>query len=244
MLRPVLPWAVALAGLAGARLWRFRRELRHASAFARRASRYERELESDAALLIVGDSLAVGVGAERPEESLPGRIAARYPGVSIVNLARSGARAADVIRQLRSAPRRRYDAVLVAVGANDAIALTRPASFQRQLSTVYRLARRHSPVVVHAGAANIGGAPLFFWPLDRLLEWRMRRIRDIVRRTSRHHGVTFVDFFRPRDVDPFSRAPSRYYGPDGVHPSSRCYALCHRMIERSTRLGRVLRQAG
>jgi lysophospholipase L1-like esterase len=195
-------------------------------------------------LLVVGDSLAVGVGAASPEDSLAGLIAARHPDLSIVNMARSGARASHVIAQLRSAPTRHYVAVIVAVGANDAIGLTRRAIFERQLSAVYRLARRHSSVIVHAGGANIGGAPLFFWPLDRLLAWRMGCIRDIVGRASRHHGVNFVDFFKPLDVDPFSRSLlrySRYYGPDRVHPSSRSYALCHRMIERYTRLPLSLR---
>jgi lysophospholipase L1-like esterase len=242
-MRSVLPWAAALAGLVAVRLWRFQREVARARSIARRAGRFERRLASGNALLVVGDSLAVGVGAARPEDSIAGRIAARYPEVSIVNLGRSGARASEVMAQLRAAPRRQYVAVIIAVGANDAIALTQRSIFQRQLSAVYQLARRHSRVVVHAGAANIGGAPLFFWPLDRLLDWRMGRIRDVVHRTSRHHGVDFVDFFRPLAVDPFSRSPSRhsrYYGSDRVHPSSRTYAVCHRIIERRARLGSLL----
>jgi lysophospholipase L1-like esterase len=242
MPRRLLPWALALAGVAGLRLLRFRRELRHAARFARTASAFQRELNSDDALLVIGDSLAVGVGAERPEDTVAGRFAAEFPGLAVVNRARSGARARDVLEQLQRVPERRYVAVMVAVGANDAIAATPLSHFERQLGEIHRRARALAPVVVHVGAANIGGAPLFFWPLDRILEWRMRRTRDIVERVCRRNGVRFIDFFRPRAVDRFSRFPHRYYGPDRVHPSSRCYALCHRLIARRAGLGTMLRR--
>ena len=235
---PLLPaGAAALAGAAAWRLMRLRRDVHRARRFAARAVPFERRLPGDGpALLVAGDSLSVGVGARRPEHSLAGRIAHACPGLAVVNVARSGARLDDVVEQLRRAPACRWAAVLVVAGGNDAIGGTPGAPLRCAARRAVAAACALAPRVVIATPANVGAVPILPWPLKRVLELRSRTVRDALRDACATPGVDFVDFFRSRDADPFSRDPARWFGEDGVHPSSACYELCFRAIERRTGL--------
>jgi lysophospholipase L1-like esterase len=244
---PLVPTgAAALAGAAAAwRLVRLGRDVRRARRLAARAVAYQRRVPGDGpALLVAGDSLSVGVGARAPEHSVAGRIAHACPGLAVVNVARSGARLGEVVEQLRRAPRRRWAAVLVVAGGNDAIGGTPERALRRAARRAVAAARRLAPRVVVATSANVGAVPIFPWPLTRLLEARSRCVRDALRDACAQPGVDFVDFFVPLDADPFGRDPDRWFGEDGVHPSSDCYELCFRTIERRTGLAAGLGSAG
>ena len=226
----------ALAALGAARLVGLALAVRRGRRLSRTAVAYERRRPAGASLLVVGDSLAVGVGARAPAASVPGRIAAACPAVAIVNRARSGARLADVPAQLAGAGGGRWDAVLVAIGGNDVLRGTRPARAAHDARHAIAQARRRSTRVVVASSANVGAVPAVPWPLDRLLQARTRRVRDTLADACSAHGAAFVDFYRPIGIDPFSRAPHRYFGADGLHPSDAAYALCFAVIERRTGL--------
>ena len=246
----LLPWVATLVGGVGiGRLLRLRRDAHRARQLAARAVAYERLLgDAGAALLVVGDSLSVGVGASTPEHSVAGRIAAACPGLTVVNRARSGARLADVPDQVRAAPRRRWSAVLLTIGGNDALRRTPPSRLREDARRAIAAVSAIAPHGVVATSANLAVVPIVPWPLTAVLERRSRRVRDAIAAscerlvTHGERGTThFVDFFRPRTVDPFGRRPERYFGPDRVHPSSHCYGVCFRMIERRTGLAATLR---
>lgn len=243
-MRALLPWAAALAaGLGIGRLLRLRRDARRARRFAARSVAYERLLDgTGAALLVVGDSLSVGVGAATPEQSVAGRIAATCPGLTVVNRARSGARLADVPAQVRAAPNRRWSAVLLTIGGNDAFRPTRPSRLGEDARDAIGAIRSVAPRVVVATSANLAAVPIVPWALRPLLERRSRRVRDALAASCGGADADFVDFFRPRAIDPFGRRPERHFGPDRVHPSSDCYGLCFRVIERRTGLAAALRE--
>jgi lysophospholipase L1-like esterase len=242
---PLVPsGAAALAGAAAAwRLLRLGRDVRRARRLAAGAVAYQRRLPGDRpGLLVAGDSLSVGVGARLPEHSIAGRIAQACPGLEVRNVARSGARLEQVVGQLRAAERlrrasgRRWAAVLLVAGGNDAIGGTPQAAVRRAARRAVAAARRLAPRVVVATSANVGALPILPWPLTRLLEARSRAVRDALRDACARPGVDFVDFFVPLGADPFSGDPDRWFGADGVHPSSDCYELCFRTIERRTGL--------
>jgi len=181
-------------------------------------------------------ALAGGVGATDPRRSVPGRIAAASPGSTVISRARSGARIADVPAQLGRAPARRYDAVLMTIGGNDALRRVHRRELTRHARRAVLTARRFAPEVIVASSANLGASPIVPWPITRLLEVRTRVVRDALREACACEGVRFVDFFRPLRCDPFARDPERYFSQDGVHPSDACYDLCFRVIEHQTAL--------
>ena len=119
--------ALALFG-AAMMTWRwfqFARCLRVGDELAKLATAFERHAAQPARrVLIIGDSLAVGCGASRPEESIAGLIAQEFPDVTIVNRARNGARTAEATAQLRVDGDARYDAILISVGGNDVLRRT------------------------------------------------------------------------------------------------------------------------
>lgn len=238
---PLAHLGAAVVGVLGWRLARLGVDVARARRFAARAIPYERRLGGDGpALLVTGDSLSVGVGASSPELSVSGRIARACPGLTVRNVARSGARLSDVPDQLRTASNRQWDAVLLTAGGNDAIAGVSRGELARDAQRAIAAALRRSPRVVVATSANIGCVPIVPWPLTRLLEARSRMVRDVLHDACEASRVAIVDFWRPRDANPFAHDPDRWFGEDGVHPNSDCYDLCFRVIERHTHLASSL----
>jgi lysophospholipase L1-like esterase len=219
--------------------------VRQAAREAALARPYSRPLAEHApVMLVLGDSLAVGVGAGRAQDTIAGLLAADFPRISILNQARCGTRTAGVTLQLEGVQRlRRAAAIWVSTGGNDILFNTPLPALQDHLRTTLRAARAASDTVVVTLTANIGLAPLFFWPLSRVLSDRTRRVRDLFRATCRSGGTQFVDFFQEAGADPFSREPRRYFGTDGLHPSADSYRHCYAQILAHSRLHAVLARA-
>lgn len=235
--------AVALFGAAMV-TWRwlqFARCLRVSDELARVSTAFEcRAATEGPRVLFVGDSIAVGCGAARPEDSIAGLIAQDFPHVTIVNRARNGARTAEAIVQLRAEGDARYDVILLAVGANDILKRTSFESLPAQIDTVLREARQRSDCVICSTTPNIGLTPMFFAPLSWWLTLRSRQLRDLFATAAQLHGAHYVNFFHPRSTDPFSREAQRYYAEDRLHPSTDCYRYVYSTLRAASPLARVL----
>lgn len=173
-------------------------------------------------MLVLGDSTAVGVGADAPEHSVPGILAAEY-NLSVENLAKSGAVAADLEAQLARAQADRYNLILIQAGANDVIRLRDLASANADMEAVIREARKKSDRVVILTAGKIGNAPIFPWFLRSLMTARASDLRDMLKATAEAQGAAYVDLFNT--PDPFAQDPRRYYARDGLHLSADGYAF-------------------
>jgi lysophospholipase L1-like esterase len=117
---------------------------------ARYASAWEeangRDLESEGPLWVVlGDSTAQGVGAPSWDEGYVGQLRRALDAGSerpwrVVNLSRSGARAADVedrqLPLLEAIPAPAPDLVTCAIGANDIVRRTPPAQLEATLRRI------------------------------------------------------------------------------------------------------------
>ena len=116
-------------------------------------------------VLFVGDSVAVGCGAARPEDSIAGLLSADFPQATIVNRARNGARINQTIAQLRAERDARYDAILLNAGGNDILKGTPFDTLPARIDTLLGEARRRSDFVLCTTTPNIGLMPMFFPPL-------------------------------------------------------------------------------
>jgi lysophospholipase L1-like esterase len=194
-------------------------------------------------ILVVGDSTAVGIGADSPSETLVGHLVAHFPATCVENHARMGARAADVATQLELAEERRYDAVLIAVGGNDILRGTPRDAFQASLDRTLARACALSDVVILVNCPNVGSAPLFPWPINAILSRRSLRYRATFEAVCAGRPVEFLNFtFEPK-LDPFRRARSVYFASDGLHPTGAAYRLCVERLKSATRLPRALGQS-
>jgi len=245
-----LIWTRLASGLAGALLAasaahaaRVALRVRRAHAYSRCAQRYTRHLaDASHRLLIVGDSTAVGLGAQSMEDSIAGRLARDFPLASIENRAELGARIACVLGQLREVDAG-YDAVLIAAGGNDILRRTPYDALRVALEAVINRAREVAPLVIVVNSGNVGGAPLFGWPLSVVLSRRSLQVRRIFALSCRRLRAQFVNLtFVPRR-DPFGRQRELYFAEDGLHPSSAAYQYCYGVLKRRTRLTRLLAAA-
>lgn len=191
-------------------------------------------------LLVVGDSTAVGIGAESPSQTLVGHIVAQFPSTLVENHARMGARAGDLRTQFACATEGKYDAVLVAVGGNDILRGTPRQAFRSALDEAIRNACALSEIVIVVNCPNVGAAPLFPWPLTAILSRRSLHNRASFEAVCAGHPVDFVNFTYEPMHDPFRRARPVYFASDGLHPTGAAYALCFERLKSATRLLSVL----
>jgi lysophospholipase L1-like esterase len=180
-------------------------------------------------LLLVGDSAALGVGADGPRHSLAGLIAADFPDAEVRNLARSGAMLTDVQAQLQAAGTG-FDVAVIVVGGNDILRRSRMAQIARDADAVMADLAPRARTVVWLGVANMGLAPLFVPPWSWWVSARVRRARRLFAGAALRHGASYLDFFREARDDVFSRDPLRYFAADGIHPSSSTYRHCYEVL--------------
>lgn len=171
-------------------------------------------------MLVLGDSTAVGVGAETPEVSVAGRLAGAF-NLSVENRAKSGAVVADLRAQLSSASESEYNLILIQAGANDVIRLHSLEAADAEMRSVIQDAKKKSDRVVLLTAGKIGEAPFFPWFVRALMTHRAKELRDMLSATAREEGAAYVDLYNA--PDPFASDPARYYAPDGLHLSGDGY---------------------
>ena len=209
---------------------------------ANRSKPFNRDLASSRArVLVVGDSIGVGTGAQCAEESIAGLLGREFPDVAVINRARNGAKCADTLRQLRDIPEdERFEVVLVHVGGNDVLRATPLPEIERDITDVLREAHRRTQHVIFLAPPNVGLCPVFFPPFSWLLTMRSRRARDIFVRIAAQEDVTCIDLFRERREDMFSRNPRLYFADDRLHPTSASYRAAYHAICEGSRLRNVL----
>lgn len=175
------------------------------------------------ALLVVGDSTALGAGADEPGQSVAGRLGTRFPGLRIRNLAVDGARLADVAAQLDSVGTERFDMVLIMAGGNDVLRFTPLARLRVEATRVNAGAMAIARHVAWMPPGNLGAVPLWYWPMSRIIQRRSRRVRAALVEIAASMCAIYVDLYHPVEVDPFAVDAKRFLAADGVHPSSAGY---------------------
>lgn len=228
--------AHTLIGIACARLTLFAAGVSEARRSAAGAPRHPPAGASSHALLLLGDSLAVGIGASSPANTLGGQLSEEFRGVGIECRAAVGARVRDLPAQLALASRNRYQAIVVCIGGNDIVRATPLPAFRARLARALDLCARHSSCVIVTNCANLGGAPLFFWPWSRWLDNRSLQVRQMMDSLCREHRARFVNFCLEPERDIFRRDPERYFSADGIHPTAYAYRLCYQHLVRRGRL--------
>lgn len=192
-------------------------------------------------LVVLGDSTTAGVGVDRPEDSLPFRLARRIAEaerrvVHVVSYGWAGARVADLVRQqlpralqpLRASERDPFlpgaDIVAVVIGSNDATHRTTPGRFRADLRATLSGIRDAAPSarVVLAGIPAFRGALRGVEPLIFLADQYARLLRPIGRSEAARFGVAYADL--ATELPERLRGRSDIFSPDRFHPSAVGYA--------------------
>ena len=177
--------------------------------------------------VVMGDSTAAGRGAPYADGIAvqTARHLARSRPVTLVNLAVSGAKIGDVVRdQLPTALRLKPDVVLLAVGANDATHFISSRSIGADLTTILNglEAARPGVRIVLTGSPDVGTARRFAQPLRWLAGVETARVNTILEPIGRQHGAVWAPIARVTGPL-FARDPT-LFAVDRFHPNARGYA--------------------
>ncbi|WP_164233355.1 SGNH/GDSL hydrolase family protein [Microbacterium hydrocarbonoxydans] len=223
----------AVASAAGIRV-----VLRHQAAIARRrigkplgeesldADRvWRRALDGPAIeLLVLGDSLAAGLGAERRKETLGGRLAKslarrQHRPVRLRTAAVVGSESPDLAAQLDALPPEyRPDAAVIVVGGNDVThRIPVSVSVQHLEEAITRLRARGAEVVVGT-CPDLGALRPVPQPLRRLISSLSRRLGEAQAEAAARAGAHAVDLRRAVG-SMFFDDPEAMFSLDRFHPS-------------------------
>lgn len=179
-------------------------------------------------LVLLGDSLAAGLGAARRKETLGGRIAkgaALRTGrpVRLRTVAVVGSESPDLDAQLRRLPPEyRPHVAVIVVGGNDVTHRLPVTTSVRHLDSAIRDLRSRGAEVVVGTCPDLGALRPVPQPLRRIVSGLSRRLADAQRIAAIGAGAVPVDL--RRTVGPmFSDEPDRMFSLDRFHPSALGY---------------------
>ncbi|HSU03505.1 MAG TPA: SGNH/GDSL hydrolase family protein [Nocardioides sp.] len=233
---------VAVAGgLAGATAYGLRELLVRQAAQARRAigkplgeqapasdKHYKKKYGERVDLLVLGDSIAAGLGAERPKHTLGSRLArgiARDTGrsVRLRTAAVVGSESSMLAGQLASLPRSyRPDVAVVVVGGNDVTHRVPVTESVRHLAGAIEDLRARGAEVVVGTCPDLGALRAVPQPLRALGSRASRQLAAAQREAALERGARVVSLAHV--VGPFFvTAPDEMFSLDRFHPSARGY---------------------
>lgn len=181
-------------------------------------------------LAMLGDSLAVGVGAQATEQTVGGRLAEALAGrldrpVVLHSVAAVGADSQDLSGQVASLARKHTptDVAVIVIGSNDALGLANMSSAVRHLYRAVIDLRAQGARVIVATCPDLGTLRPLFQPLRYLARRASRRLavaQTIVVVRAGGRAVPLGDTLGAI----FWRRPKTMFSADHFHPSPLGYA--------------------
>lgn len=179
-------------------------------------------------LLLLGDSIAAGLGAERPKETLGARLAVRLAKavqrpVRLRTGARVGAESSVLAEQLASLPAAyRPDVAVVVVGGNDVTHRVPVAESVRHLEETVAALRERGAEVVVGTCPDLGALRPVPQPLRALGSRASRQLAQAQEQAAVRAGAHAVSLAHV--VGPFFITnPDEMFSLDRFHPSAAGY---------------------
>eukprot|EP00050_Salpingoeca_kvevrii_P008522 m.303406 g.303406 ORF g.303406 m.303406 type:complete len:272 (-) comp15922_c0_seq1:248-1063(-) len=178
---------------------------------------------SDMRFLFVGDSTALGIGAEDPSCSVAGHFGRMFPSAHVETYGQNAATTRDVVRMLQTTTLQAdsYTLAVLQTGGNDAFQLVPRKDIIQSISDLTELL---APRVEHfalISGGNLGECLLIPRYLAPLLMRRSRLVHTLFQEfAASRTDMTYIEGFRindPRLKDP------QLYSNDLLHPSGRGY---------------------
>jgi lysophospholipase L1-like esterase len=189
---------------------------------------YRRKHGQPVTLVMLGDSVAAGLGASRPRHTLGVRLAkglgrATGRAVRLVPCAEVGAESSWLARQVEAIPDEAVpDVAVIVVGGNDVTHRVRLVDSVAALEDAVRSLRELGAEVVVGTCPDLGALVLVPQPLRSLARQASRRLAVAQHQATIHaggHPVSLSDAVG----SPFLVEPETMFALDGFHPSSRGY---------------------
>ena len=148
-------------------------------------------------ILILGDSLAYGVGSSSPVESFAGELGKSFPNAQIINKAHIGYTTKDLAESVDRLIDRRYDIVFVIIGSNDIVKIhnnmgTSGKYLEKIYDTIQNKAKR-GIVITSPDFRNVRFIPSY--ALGVFSERSSALRKKATELQSTYSSVTYIDFF-------------------------------------------------
>ncbi|MUN39940.1 SGNH/GDSL hydrolase family protein [Actinomadura litoris] len=179
-------------------------------------------------LVMLGDSTAAGLGVHTPEETPAAMLAAGLSSIAgrpvrLTNVARPGARSAELAGQCERAAQVRPDLAVVMIGANDVTNRVPPAESVRHLSDAVRALRGSGCQVVVGTCPDLGSVKPLMQPLKWIARRASRQLAAAQTIAVVEHGGRSVSLGDLLGRE-FAADPLSMFSEDRYHPSARGYA--------------------
>jgi lysophospholipase L1-like esterase len=179
-------------------------------------------------LTLLGDAVALGVGAGSVDETIGGQLAellaADARRVELSSVAVAGSTSADLEPQVaRALLGDTPDVAVILIGAGDVTRLHRPTEAAAHLGTAVRRLRDAGVEVVVGTCPDLGAARAFAPPLRQLYGWLGRRLARAQAAAVHGAGGDVVDL--AAETGPVFRADAGALCYDGFHPSADGYRV-------------------
>ena len=203
---------------------------------------YKKKQGNRVELLIVGDSIAAGLGAETPEGTLGARLAKRLAkdakrAVRLRTIAEVGAESPMLPGQLATLPDDyRPTVAVILVGGNDVIHRVPVAESVRHLVETIGALRERGAYVVVGTCPDLGALKAVPQPLRSLISRWSRRLADAQAEAAHAAGADVVRMAAL--VGPFFVAqPDEMFSIDQFHPSAAGYKRTAKALLPAVRRG-------
>jgi lysophospholipase L1-like esterase len=189
---------------------------------------YKKKYGDPVELLLLGDSIAAGLGADKPSHTLGAQLAKRLAkrtqrSVRLHTAAHVGAETSMLRAQLAGLPAGYApDVAVIVVGGNDVTHRVRTTTSKEQLSEVVRSLQDRKTHVVVGTCPDLGALEALPQPLRALARIASRQLADAQKDTATElgaHAVSLADVVGPF----FIAQPDRMFAIDRFHPSSAGY---------------------
>lgn len=189
---------------------------------------YKKKYGDQIRLLVLGDSIAAGLGADGPRQTLGAELASRLAkatrrSVRLHTAAVVGAESPDLAEQIASLPADyRADVAVIVVGGNDVIHRVRPVDSRRHLGDAVTTLREAGTEVVVGTCPDLGALRALRQPLRGLGSRASRQLAALQREVTIERGGRAVGLAEV--VGPFFLAqPDEMFSLDRFHPSGAGY---------------------
>lgn len=185
-------------------------------------------------LVLMGDSVALGVGVDRVADTVGGHLAEMLANdagtgtptrrVELSSVAVLGSRSADLSTQVaRALLGDRPDVAVILVGAHDALGLRRPTDAAQELGAAVRRLRDAGVAVVVGTCPDLGALRAFAPPLRQVAGWLGEQLARAQATAVVEAGGTPVDL--ATRTGPVFRADAGTLCADRYHPSADGYRV-------------------
>lgn len=181
-------------------------------------------------LLVLGDSTAVWVGADNPDDSIAGLLAKHIGATRVEHHWVSWAVVADVRDQVAELAEQEYDYILLQIWGNDMTRFHDLHKIAIEYETLIASLPKHKILIV-TSCGNLWGAQIFPRIIGYIYEDISRSYHAKFAEIVTRHGGIYVDLFDERPVDPFIVSPEIYLAADLFHPSSTGYRYWFTKVE-------------